>query len=82
MVQIRQLDDDSLLLILEEDLGAESKGSTETITETITDLIATTPSQPRFFPEELFMISSDSATVDGETNSQRTAREKRNTDRT
>jgi hypothetical protein len=46
MVQIRQLDDDSLLLILEEDLGAESEGSTETIIETITDLIATTPSQP------------------------------------
>jgi hypothetical protein len=33
MVQIRQLDEDSILPILEEDPGAESEGSTKTITD-------------------------------------------------
>ena len=40
MVQIRQLDDNSLLSIFKVDPGAESEGSTKTITETITDLSA------------------------------------------
>jgi hypothetical protein len=50
MVQIRQLDDDSLLLILEQDLAAKSEGSTETIAETIIDPIqrSGTPSKGFF----------------------------------
>jgi hypothetical protein len=81
MVQIHQLDDDSLLLILEADPGVESEGSTKTITKTITDLITTTASPPRCFPKEIFMISTDSAARNGETDSQRVAREGRNVDR-
>jgi hypothetical protein len=38
MVQIRQLDDDSILPIMEENPGAESEGSTKTVLETITDI--------------------------------------------
>jgi hypothetical protein len=45
---------------LKEDLGAESEGSTKTITETITGILAEAPLPPRCFPGELFMISYDS----------------------
>ena len=69
MVQIHQLDDNSLLPILETDLGAESEGSTKTITKTITDLIANTPSPSRS-GSRIFMISTNSAAHDGETHSQ------------
>ena len=73
MVQIRQLDDDSLLPILEADLGAESEGSTKTVTETITDLIANSPSLSKCFPRKIFMICADSVARDGETDAQRVA---------
>jgi hypothetical protein len=69
MVHICQLDDDSLLPILEADLGAELEGSTKNITETIIDLITTTASLPRCFPKEIFMISANSAARNGETDS-------------
>lgn len=69
MVLIRQLDDDSILPILEEDPRAESEGSTKTITETITDILVETPSLPRRFLRELFMVSYDSSPRDNETNS-------------
>jgi hypothetical protein len=49
MVQIRQLDNDSMLPILDEDPAVESEGSTKIITETITDILADTPSPPRCF---------------------------------
>jgi len=81
MVQIHQNGEDSLLPILEEDLGAESEGSTKTITETVTKTITNTSIIPQHFPEELFMISCDSTTRDGETNSQHAAREGRNANR-
>lgn len=61
MVHIHQLDDDSLLPILEEHLGSESEGSTGTAdSSTII---------PRRFSGELFMVSHDSTIHDGETNS-------------
>jgi hypothetical protein len=50
MVQIRQLDNDSILPILEEDLAVESEGCTKAITKTVTDILAETPSPPRCFP--------------------------------
>ena len=78
IVPIHQLGEDLLLPILEVDPGAESEGSTKTITETISD----TSVIPRRFPGELFMISCYSAALDGETNSQRVAHEGRNSDRT
>ena len=65
-VQIHQLDDDSLLPILEVDPRAKSKGTIKTIT----DLIASSPSPPRCFPREIFMISVDSVARNGETDAQ------------
>jgi hypothetical protein len=64
MVQIHQLDDDSILPILEEDPGAKSEGSTKTVT----NILVKAPSPPRCFSGELFMISCDSPR-DGEANS-------------
>jgi hypothetical protein len=65
---------------LKEDLGAESEGSTKTVTETITGILAEAPLPPRCFPGELFMIRYDSPPRDRETNSQRAIREGRNAD--
>lgn len=60
MVQIHQLSEDSILPIFEEEPGVESEGFTKTVTKTITDILTETPSPPRRFPGELFMISYDS----------------------
>jgi hypothetical protein len=81
MVQIRQLDEDSLLPILEQDPATESKGSTETITETVPDLVLSSATPSKGFFGGIFMISRDSAPIDVETNEQHVAREARNTNR-
>lgn len=57
MVHICQLSKDSLLPILEDDLGVESEGSTKTISDTIIDTIINTFVIPWRFPRELLMIS-------------------------
>jgi hypothetical protein len=45
---------------LEEDPRAELEGSTKTVTETVTNILGETPSPPRHFLGELFMVSYDS----------------------
>lgn len=78
MVQIRQLDDDSLLPILEQDLVTESEGSTRTITKTVTDPVSSSVTLPRVFFGGVFAISAYSDPVVGEIDAQRTDREARN----
>lgn len=68
-VQIQQLDEVSILPILEGDPRVESEGSTKTITVIVTNILAETPSPPRCLLGELFLVSYDSPPLDRETNS-------------
>lgn len=63
MVQISQIQDESLHTILEEDLSSESQGSTSTHTETAPPCLRF----PLGFGGELFMVSVDSRTCNNET---------------
>jgi hypothetical protein len=73
MVQIRLLNEDSLHSILEERPVSDSEGSTSTA--------ASYSIVPRRFGGELFMVSHDSVTQDGEISTERGAHEGRNADR-
>ena len=74
MVQIRPLNEDSLLTILEEAPRSDSESSTRTAINYSAML--------RHFPSgELFMVNHDSVAQDGETSTQRGVREARNADR-
>lgn len=69
MVQICQINDNSLLPILEGNSRVELEGSTKTTTKTITDLILSSITPSKGFFSEIFMISNYSAAHYGETNS-------------
>ena len=64
----------SLQTILEENLNSESQGSTETITETTTELLPLPP----FRGGAIFNVSVDSPPRNGKTEEERAAHENQN----
>lgn len=77
MVQISQIQDESLHTILEEDPSSELQGSTNTLTKTVPHC----PCFPPGFGGELFMVSIDSQTRDNETDREQQDRLARNANR-
>jgi hypothetical protein len=73
MVAIRQILDDSINDILEESPSIYSEGSTE--------IVSSCPTFPPGFDDEVFHISHDSVTRDGEASDERDAHLAKNTDR-
>ena len=67
----------SLQTILEENLGSESQGSTETLAETFTEQLLLPP----FRGGAIFNVSVDNPPQNGETEEERVARENRNVNR-
>ena len=67
----------SLQTILEENLGSESQGSTETLVETFTEQLLL----PHFRGGTIFNVSIDSPPRNGETKEELVARENQNVNR-
>ena len=77
MLHVGRRSEASLQTIPEENPDSESQGSTETVTETNTELLLLPP----FRGGAIFNVSVDSPPRNGETEEERTARENRNVNR-